>query len=78
MLDRLQAEGIVVEEGGRDRTWESFAGWRVDYDRTGAGLCVRVGDVPMHWTADRSWSRLAIGTARAGIAVAAIPARGDL
>lgn len=53
LLDRLEAEGIVVQEG-RDSAWESFAGWRVNYDRAVAGLRARVGDVPTHWSSYRS------------------------
>jgi hypothetical protein len=52
LVDRLVAEGFVVEEG-RDEAWEAFAGWRVNYDRAIAGLRVRVGDVPTHWAACR-------------------------
>lgn len=48
MLDDLGAAGVAVT-ADRDDAWVAFAGWRVNYDRSIAGLRERVWDLPSHW-----------------------------
>jgi hypothetical protein len=48
MLDDLDAAGVTVT-ADRDDAWVAFAGWRVNYDCSIAGLRERVWDLPSHW-----------------------------
>jgi hypothetical protein len=48
LLDELETVELTVTPD-RDVIWEAFAGWRMNYDRSIAGLRELVGDVPSHW-----------------------------
>ncbi len=48
VLDELVAAGLPVGTD-RDRAWAEFSGWRINYDRSVAGLHDLVGWAPSHW-----------------------------
>jgi hypothetical protein len=50
VLDKLEAGGCDLPNE-RDDAWQSFMGWRVNYDRSVLGLAQMVGQVDSHWKA---------------------------
>jgi hypothetical protein len=48
----LEAAGVPLK-ADRDRAWQSFAGWRVNYDAVLLGLCALVEAPPGRWSSDR-------------------------
>jgi hypothetical protein len=51
--DRLSEAGLPMKKD-RDRAWEAFAGWRVNYDTVLLELARLVQAPPAPWTSDRS------------------------
>lgn len=49
MLSDLAAAGVAVDIDRSD-AWTDFSGWRLNYDRSVAGLAELIGDLPSHWT----------------------------
>ncbi len=52
-LDRLAAQGIPIH-ADRDRAWQDFGGWRVNYDRVLLALCSLTLAPPAPWSSDRA------------------------
>jgi len=52
-LDRLAAQGIPIH-ADRDRIWQDFGGWRVNYDRVLLALCSLTHAPPAPWSSDRA------------------------
>jgi hypothetical protein len=52
MCVELEAAGVALKRD-RDRAWESFAGWRVNYDRALVALAAMVDAPPARWSSDR-------------------------
>ncbi len=48
LLNELEAAGCKPHPN-RDEVWADYRGWRVNYDRSVAGLAVLIGDVASHW-----------------------------
>ncbi len=53
LWDRLAAEGAPLRPD-RDRAWQDFAGWRVNYDQVLVMLCALVVPPTARWSSDRS------------------------
>ena len=52
VFDQLAAAGLPVK-ADRERAWQDFAGWRVNYDRSLILLCGLVMAPPASWSSDR-------------------------
>ncbi len=48
----LQAAGVPLK-ADRDKAWQDFAGWRVNYDAVLLQLCALVMAPPARWSSDR-------------------------
>ena len=53
IYERLAGEGLPVR-ADRERAWQDFAGWRVNYDRVLLALCSLVMAPYAPWSSDRS------------------------
>lgn len=53
VLDQLSAAGLPVK-ADRERAWQDFAGWRVNYDRALILLCGLVMAPNASWSSDRA------------------------
>ncbi len=53
VLDRLAAEGLPVKTD-REKAWQDFAGWRVNYDSALILLCALVMAPEAPWSGDRA------------------------
>jgi hypothetical protein len=53
VLDRLTAGGLPVK-ADREKAWQDFAGWRVNYDRVLILLCGLVMAPQAPWSSDRA------------------------
>lgn len=51
LVDAIASAGVPVPDG-RDAAWETFIGWRMNYDRSIVGLRALVGDLPSYWGSD--------------------------
>jgi hypothetical protein len=52
VVDQLAAAGVPIK-ADREKAWQDFAGWRVNYDRTLILLCALVMAPPASWSSDR-------------------------
>ncbi|MGO9877275.1 MAG: hypothetical protein ACLPVY_26140 [Acidimicrobiia bacterium] len=53
IYERLAGEGLPVR-ANRERAWQDFAGWRVNYDQVLLALCTLVMAPYAPWSSDRS------------------------
>lgn len=56
----LQAAGVPLK-ADRDKAWQDFAGWRVNYDAVLLQLCALVMAPPARWSSDRMPPRPKVG-----------------
>lgn len=56
LVDELADHGVPIRVS-RDRAWQSYAGWRREYDRAVAGLRAEIIDVPSHWELERLYGQ---------------------
>jgi hypothetical protein len=52
MCVELEAAGVPLK-ANRDRAWEAFAGWRVNYDKVLVSLAAMIDAPPARWSTDR-------------------------
>ncbi len=50
LLDELEVAGCETALN-REEIWLSYRGWRINYDRSVAGLAALIGDIGSHWDA---------------------------
>ncbi len=58
-IDVIVSAG-VMEAPVPDDVWETFAGWRVNYDRSVTGLRDLVGDLPNYWGSDEDMDDMVV------------------
>ena len=52
VLEQLKEAGLPLKSD-RERAWQDFAGWRVNYDHTLLALCKLIMAPPAFWSSDR-------------------------